>query len=218
MRAAASDFYFNSLRLVPINLMWGLGVIATALVALVWPVGALGLGLLLAVPGAAVVRMAAAIVRGEPEATFSDAIMTSLRSAGSVLLVAVGLLGAATVLGTNAVIGLTQTGPLGWAIGTLAAWGLITLWCTSIVLWPLLVDPLRVGQPLRMRLRTTAMVLLSFPVRSAALGILIGLIATISAVLVVGLLSVGLALLALVACRAVYPVADRIDRLAGPER
>lgn len=218
VRAAASDFYFHSLRLIPLNLVWGLGVIAAGLLSLVWPVGALVLALLLALPTAAVFRMAATIARGASDATVADAFATSMRSAGPVVLVGAGFVGATVVLGTNTVIGLTQTSWLGWSIGTLAAWGLVALWCAALVVWPLLVDPQRAGQPARRRLRTAGLVLLAFPMRSATLGVMVGVVAALSTVLVVALLSVGVAVIALLACRGVYPLADRVEARSGAER
>ena len=218
VRGAASDFYFHSLRLVPINLVWGFGVAAAALLALVWPLAALILAMLLAVPGAAVFRVAAAIVRADSATTVPDAIAASVREAGSTLVVAIGLVGAAAILATNAVVGLTQTAWLGWVLGTLAAWGLAILWCSTIVIWTLLVDPRRADQAIATRLRTAALVIVAVPTRSAGLGILVGILAAISTVLVVALLSVGVAFIALVACRAVYPIADRLDPLAETER
>ena len=41
VRAALTDFYFNSGRLVVANLIWGAAAVGLWLVWLVWPIGAL---------------------------------------------------------------------------------------------------------------------------------------------------------------------------------
>ena len=49
---------------------------------------------------------------------------------------------------TNLVIGLGPGDPFGWALATLAGWGLVALWCAALVAWPLVVDPARADRPL----------------------------------------------------------------------
>lgn len=73
LRASFADFYFNSVRLVAANLLWGLGLILLYVVALIWPIGAIVLAPLLALPTVGIFRMAALIVRGEP-VSFRDGL------------------------------------------------------------------------------------------------------------------------------------------------
>jgi uncharacterized membrane protein YesL len=216
LRAALTDFYFNSPRLVGANVVWGAAVGGLSLVWLVYPLGALALAPLLAFPTVGIFRLAARIVRTDGSASFRDSLTAYRAYAGPTLLLGLVSVVAGLVLGTNVVIGLTEAEPVGWAIGTLAAWGLIVLWCGVIVVWPIVVDPERPDYSLRRRLRLVGLLLLAHPGRFALLGIVVGLIAAVSAILVVALLAVGVSYIALLTCRVVYATADAFEaRLAG---
>jgi hypothetical protein len=208
------------MRLVQANVVWGVGVVALVLVTLASPLGGILLLPLLALPTAGVFRVAARIVRGEPDVGLHD-IAAPYRSRGDTPAM-LGLVGAATaatlVLTTNLVSGFGQGGPFGWIIATLAAWGLVALWCGALVAWPLIVDPVRAGTPFRARLRLAGAMLLTDPVRIGALGLVAALISIVSAVLTAAILTVSVSFVALVACRAVYPVADHLDAVMAGER
>ena len=60
MRAAAIDFYFNSWRLVPANLVWSVLLLAVLFAALVW-LPLLLLLVVLALPTAGMFRIAAKV-------------------------------------------------------------------------------------------------------------------------------------------------------------
>ncbi len=210
VRLALTDYYFNSVRLVAANVLWGAGVALVALVWLVWPLGGLVLTPLLAIPTVGIFRLAALIVR-DGHASFRDAVAAFRDYAAQAIVLGVATVAAGVVLGTNAVVGLTQSEPAGWFIGTLAAWGLVVLWCGGIVAWPLLVDPHRAGLSLARRLRLVGLLLLAHPGRFAALGIVIALIVVVSAVLLAALLTISVSFIALVVCRYVYPTADRFE-------
>ncbi len=210
VRLALTDYYFNSVRLVAANVVWGAAAAVVALAWLVWPLAGLVLTPLLALPTVGVFRLAALIVR-DGHASFRDAVAAVRDFAGPAVLLGLASVAAGLVLGTNAVVGLTQSEPLGWFIGTFAAWGLVELWCGATVAWPLIVDPHRAGDPLGRRIRLVGMLLLAHPGRFAALGVVIALIAVISAVLLAALLTISVSFIALVACRYVYPMADRFE-------
>jgi hypothetical protein len=211
VRAALTDFYFHSLRLVPANLVWGAAAIALVLVALAWPLGGLLLAPILAVPAAGAFRMAAGIVRGEPDVPWRRVVWPGARAAGTALLLGSVITVAGLILAGNILGGLAQGGPLGWAFATLAGWGLLGLWCGAIVAWPVFLDPARDRRPVRDRATLTARLLLVDPVRFGAVGILVALLVVVSLVLTVAILTVSISFVALIACRAVYPVADRLD-------
>ena len=216
VRSALTDFYFNSGRLVPANVVWGAGAILVLVVGLIWPLGALLLSPLLAFPTAGIFRVAARIVRDGADPARRDLPAASVAGARPTLLLGLASVAATIVLGSNLAIGLSGSEPMGWMIGTFAAWGLIVLWCGSIVAWPLIVDPLRANRPVSERLRLAGLLMLAHPVRFGALGALVAVIAVVSAILTVALLTIGLAFIALVACRHVYPVADGLEvHLAG---
>jgi hypothetical protein len=180
-------------------------------VALAWPIGGLLLAPLLAVPAAGVFRVAADIVRGEPDLPWRRLLWPGARAAVTALGLGVTVAAAVMILAANIVGGLAQGGPAGWAFATLAFWGLLALWCGAIVAWPVFLDPLRIERPVHARAALTATVLLVDPVRFGALGLLVAAVVVVSLVLTVAILTVSISFVALIACRAVYPVADRLD-------
>lgn len=218
VRGALTDFYFNSGRLVPLNVLWGAGAVLLLLVGLTWPLVALMLSPLLAFPTAAIFRAAARVVRDGGDASISGLPRGSRAGAGPTLLLGLAFVAVTIVLGSNLAVGLSGGEPVGWMIGTFAAWGLIALWCGSIVVWPLMVDPLRAQRPVSERLRLAGMLALTYPARIGALGALVAVIAVVSAILTMALLTISLAFIALVACRHVYPVADGLEAHLAMER
>lgn len=209
MRSALTDFYFNSGRLVQVNVLWGAGVVLIVLAALVWPFGALVLTPLLAIPTAAIFRVAAAIVRNDRAVSVREALAATRADARPTLLLGLAFVALVVILGSNLVVGLTRSEPVGWVIGTFAAWGLITLWCGALVAWPLMVDPHHAEWPTSGRLRLAGALLLAHPVRFGGLGAVVAVIVVVSAILAAVLLTTAVAYIALVACRYVFPAADR---------
>jgi hypothetical protein len=210
-RAAATDFYYQSIRLVPANVAWGagfLGVIAIA--AWVSPIFALVIAPLLGLPFVGIVRLASQIVRGEDVvlADFGSAMVTYALPA---LAAGIGMLVATLVFAANVASGIGVGGPIGWGFATLAAWGLAATWVVSVALWPLLVDPAREAIPVARRARLAGLLVLASPVRFAALAAALAVIALVSAVATPALLSVSVAFVALVAARFVLPAADRLE-------
>jgi hypothetical protein len=218
IRAAFTDYYFNSMRLVPANVVWGAGAIMAVAVIFVWPIGGLVLLAALALPTAGIFRLSARIVRGDPTAGFGDIAWPYRHSTGWLLALGACVVIGGLVLATNVVNGLVDATPLGLVLSTLAAWGLVGLWCAAIVMWPLAVDPNRADRSVRDRLRLAGAVLLVHPVRFATLGLVVAVLAIASAILMVAILTVSVSFIALVACRIVYPVADRIEAGLGVER
>ena len=218
VRAALNDYYFNSMRLVPANLVWGFALVLIVLAGIVSPLLSVALLPLLALPTAGVFRMAARIVRGEPGLGLSAIAWPYRHMPGRWLLVGVAVVAAGLILGTNTLVGLVGGEPVGWAIATLAGWGLVVVWCGALVAWPLLVDPARGATPLGELLRLTGGLLLAHPLRFAALGLALALVTAISIALTAAILTVSVAFVALVACQSVYPAADRLEPALRGER
>ena len=217
LRAAATDFYYQSIRLVPANVAWGaafLGILAIA----VWlsPILALVAAPLLCLPLVAIARLAAQIVRGD-DVVLSDAA-AAIRSFGRPAVASGIVLVLATVaFAANVAAGLGAGGPIGWAFAVLAAWGLAATWVFGLAFWPLLVDPDREAIPVIARARMAGLVVLAAPLRFAELGAAIAVVTLISTVAFAALLSVSVAFIALVAARVVLPAADQLEaRLAKP--
>lgn len=218
IRASLTDYYFNSMRLVPANVAWGAGVVLTVLVGLLWPLGALLLLALLALPTAVVFRIAGLVVRGEPWAGLRDVVRSTRAELLPTLGLGVAFVATGLILTTNVLIGLAIAEPPGLMLATLAGWGLVAWWCAAIVVWSLIVDPARATRPLRDRLRLAGALLLTHPVRFGALGLFVALTVIVSTILTAAVLTVSVAFVAVVACRSVYPVADRLEIAMSRER
>ena len=210
IRAAAVDFYFNSWRLVPANALWGLGLILIIGFAFVWPPGSVLTAVLLGLPTAGIYRLAALIVRERP-VSFSDSLAAWREFLRPALVVSAAAVGITIVLSVNLIVGVTSLDPISWAVGTLAGWGLLVTSAIALLIWPLLVDPVREGQPLVERLQLAGTLLLVSPLRVAALLLLMWAVFVVSAILFAALLSISIAFIALVTTRYVLPAVDRLE-------
>jgi hypothetical protein len=215
VRAALSDFYFNSMRLVPANVVWGGVAVLVVLVGLVWPVGVVLASPLLALAGVVVFRVAAGIVRQDHGITLREALSFARRVVIPASALGIGAVLAVAVLVTNLALGLTSFEATGWLVATLAGWGLVALWCWTLVAWPLLADPARADRPVRARLELAATLLLGDPIRFAGLGLIAAVIVVLSTILTAALLTVSVAFVALVSCRVVLATADRLEASLG---
>jgi uncharacterized membrane protein YesL len=215
VRAALSDAFYHSWRLVPANIVWAMTAIAVAGVGILSPVGILILPLL-AVPTAGIFRITTRIVRGDA-VSFWDAIAAWREDVWTSLALGVAFTAALVVLGANTVIGLTGASPLGWALATLAAWGLVVTWLFAWTAWPIVTDPARADQPLRARLRLAGLLVLAHPIRLGAVGLALAAFLALSTIAIVALVTVSVSFAALVPSRLVLPAADRLEAsLAAP--
>jgi uncharacterized membrane protein YesL len=209
LRGSLRDFYFNSWRLAPANLLWGI-VLLLALVAGPLTLPGIALLVLLAVPTAGLYRMGALIAREEP-ADFSD-FVAGMRTYGPAgVLVGAGAAVLAFVFTTNVVVGVQADNPVGWVISALALWGDVGLLMFLTVFWPVLADPRREGLGLRRRLALTGVAVIGRPLRIAALLIVVTFILAVSTVLVAALLLVSVAYVAIVSSRVVLPLVDEVE-------
>ncbi|HEX5013896.1 MAG TPA: hypothetical protein VFV72_07005 [Candidatus Limnocylindrales bacterium] len=224
-RAAATDFYYQSIRLVPANVAWGLTLLAWLAFGLgAGPLIALITAPLLAVPYVAIARLAVLTARGR-DVVLSDAV-DAIRRFGLVALVAGALsaLGFA-ILASNVIVGANLEGPVGWVLSTLAAAGLIGLWVYGVPFWVLLVDPDRDGQSVRAKARLAALLTAAAPGRLSWLAFLLFLVLVVSTIAIVALLTIAPAYSLLVASRYTLPLSDRLEdwlaahgRAIGPGR
>jgi len=212
---ALHDAYFHSWRLLPANVVWSVTAIILLVANLATPL-ALVLLPLLGLPTAGLFRVSTRIVRGEA-VSFWDAADAWRLDVRQTLAVSASLVAASLVLAANVTLGITSTSPLGWVLATLAAWGLVGLWLLAWTLWPILVDPQRSGRPARDRIRVAALLVLAHPFRIGALGVALAIFLAASTVAIVALVTISVALSALVASRLVLPAADRLEaQLVGP--
>jgi len=216
IREGLGDLYYHSWRLVPGNVLWSFTALAILLAVVVSPLGLAALPVL-AIPTAGLFRMTTRVARGE-SVSFWDGAAAWRTELGGTLVLGAGLAVVAVVLGTNVVTGLASGTPLGWALATLALWGLVAAWLFAWTAWPIVTDPWRAGWPFRERVRLASVLLLAHPIRIAALGVALALFLGISTVAFVALLMVSVAVAALVAARYILPAADRLDRQIGMAR
>ena len=221
VRAAAFDFYYQSIRVVPANILWGISLLAVLAVAIDGgPLLTLAVAPLMAIPYVGIVRLAALAARGR-DVVLSD-VFRAYREFGLAAL-GIGTLTtlAVALLASNVVVGATMGGLGGWVFATLAASGLLGVWVVGFPTWVLVVDPNRADRPLRDRLRLAVLLVLAAPGRMAALGALLLILLLISTVAFAALMTISVSYAALVAARYVLPLADRLEawivvREAGP--
>ena len=215
VRAALSDFYFNSGRLVAANVIWGVAAVGVWLVWLVSPLLALLLAPLLAFPTVGIFRLAARIVRGDGPTSVRDALAAFRDYAGSTVLLGLATVAAVLIFATNAIVGLSQSEPLGWSSarwrrGAWSSSGAPRSWSGR---WWSTRHGLatRCDEPSARRPAAPCP-----PGRLALLGILVAIITLVSTILLAALLTISVSFIALVACRYVYPTADAFEaRLVG---
>ncbi len=210
MRAAGIDLVGNLWPMVPLNLLWGLACILVAFVTAF--VGAIGFLLvpLLGIPLAGVFRAAARVQRADA-ATSSDAL-SSWRAHGlpSVLLWLLPL-AAGVAFGANLAVAL-NAGDLPAAVfAALGFWSLLAATSYALIVWPLVVDPVRAGQPLGARLRLAAVVFVQRALRLLILTAIVVILFVLVPALLAVMLVFGAAYIALAAARYVLPAADRLE-------
>jgi hypothetical protein len=211
IRSALSDFYFNSLRLLGANVLWGAALIAVILLLVyVAPLLAIPAAVALALPTAGVFKLAALITRDQP-ASFGDSVDAGRRFAVPALAVGALIVGLVIVLGFNFFIGLMSAQPFWWIVGAFAGWGLLFLFTGTCAFWPLLLDPVREADPLRHRLELALAVIFHAPGRFLALMLIVAVVLVVSTIAFAALLSISVAFVALLLCRYVLPTADRLE-------
>jgi uncharacterized membrane protein YesL len=210
-RAAAVDFYYQSVRVVPANILWGVSLLAFLAVAIAsGPVATLVVVPLLAIPYVGIVRLAALTARRR-DVVLSDVWRAYRQFGWTALAIGVTTTLAAALLASNVVVGATMGGVGGWVFATLAASGLLGIWVIGFPLWILLVDPDRAERTLRERLRLAVLLVLAAPGRMVALGLLLLVVLLISTVAFAALLTISVSYAALVAARYILPLADRLE-------
>jgi hypothetical protein len=215
VRAAATDLYYNSWRLVPMNLLWGVMLLAIIMLAGAWSAVALLALPVLALPLAGLADMSGRIVR-ERAVSLSDGFAAWRRLLVPALGLGAGILLATAVLAVNIAIGFGDGGLVQVAIATLAAWGLVALAALAVVAWPLLADPAREDAAPRDRLRLAGVLVVAHPVRVLALTALVVAFLAVSTAAFAALLTVSVAFASQMAARYVLPAADRLEtRLAA---
>lgn len=215
LRAGASDLYYHSIRVVPANVVVGLGLAIAAILSIRGgPVPALIVVALLGVPVAGLAQLGANATRGRDVNLF-DVLDPVRRRPLVVLGAGVAFTLAAFVLVVNVVSGVLTGNIVAFALGTLAGWGVLGLFALGYAFWPLLVDPERAERPAPDVLRLAGLLVLAHPVRLGALALLLTVVLVVSTILFAALLTVSVGFVLLVAARFVLPAADRLEARLG---
>jgi hypothetical protein len=209
IRAAAIDFYYNSWRLVPANLVWAAVLLAVLVVGGASIVG-LALAPLLTIPTGGLFAVAARLARSEPVA-FGDFVAGIRATWRAALGIGIGAVAVGLVCTTNLVVGLESDHPLGWLVAATALWGDVGLALGLLAIWPIVADPRRRGLSLRRRLRLAGFVVLLRPLRIGGLGLCVAVLLVASTILFAALLTISIAYLALLVARIVLPIADQLE-------
>jgi uncharacterized membrane protein YesL len=215
IRATLGDAYFHSWRLAAVNVSWSIWAFAISLAIALTPLAVVLLPLL-AIPTAATFRITTRIARRR-SVSFWDGYRGIRDELARIVGVGFAFVVAAGVLAVNIVTGLASASAVGWAMATLAAWGLVAAWVLAWTLWPIFVDPQRADRPARERLRLGATLALAHPVRLAALAAGIALLLVVSTAAVAPVLTISISLAALWSSEVVLPAADRLEARLRPE-
>ena len=215
IRDALFDVYHHSIRLVPANVLWGL-----VLIGLGW--GALTVGLwlpilglpLLGLPLIGIYRLTGHITRGE-EVVLSDALAAAREQVLPAFVAAAAIGWSLLLLAFNVIGGLNSGSTLGWILATLAGWAFVALAMYAVVLWPVLGDPERAGEPAGKRARLAGYLVVAAPFRAAGLTVVAVALWVVSTIAFAAIVTITVAYVACLSSRLVLPDADRLSaRLA----
>jgi hypothetical protein len=215
IREAGLDLYYNSVRLVPANILWG----ASLLVILFVVSGNLILSplLVLMVPlTIGLMGMATTLVRRR-RLFWSDCIDAMRGRFWPLLGIGVAQLLLSAVAGADVLIGLQLTGFAGPVVVIGGLYTLAAIWLLAVTTWPLLLDPVRAPDGVRPTLRLGVLLTLAHPIRLGVLALLLAAFLVLSTVLAAALVTISGALTMLVAAHYVLPAADRLEGRATVE-
>lgn len=206
---AVADFVNNAWRFLLANIVFGVVLLCMALVVGSGsPVGYL-LTLPMILPVAGLMRMAVVEVR-QGRARFGD-FLSPMRRPWTILALGAVQLVAMFVMWIDVVVGLGSGELLPAILAIGAVYILLAIWSYALVTWPLLLDPLRDGEPIRARLILGLRLLLAHPMRILAIAIVAGALLALSTAAIGIVVSFGLALIWLAIANFSIPLADRFE-------
>lgn len=215
IREAGLDLYYNSVRLVPANVLWGLSLVA---IGFVLSRGlALAPLLVLMVPLTMwLMGMGTTLVRRR-RLYWSDGIDAMRGRFWPLLGIGIAQLLLSLVAIADVLIGLQLSGLLGPIVVIGGVYTLAAIWVLAVTTWPLLLDPERAGDGVRRTVRLGLLLALAHPVRLGGLALLLAAFLVASTVLAAALVTISGALTMLVAAHYVLPAADRLEGRATVE-
>ena len=210
MRSAAgvAGFVTNAWRFLVANVVFGALLLAMALLAGRYPIAYL-LAIPIILPVAGMMRMAAAQVR-TGRASLRD-FADPMRRPWTILGLGTIQLVVAVVMWIDVVVGLGSGQLLPAILAVGALYLLLAVWSYALIAWPLLLDPLRDGVPLRARLALGVQILLAHPMRILAFAVLSGALLALATAAIQIVAVFGLALIWLSIANFTLPLADRFE-------
>ncbi|MGQ0608773.1 MAG: hypothetical protein ACT4OQ_09980 [Chloroflexota bacterium] len=209
MRLAAEDLYYNGVRLVVGNVLWGIGALVSVYaISRSW----IGLLTLLAMVPLSVglMGMATAIVR-ERNVVMSDFARPirgrfwRMVGLGLAELVLIG------IAAFDLVLAIQLGGVLGLVLGLVAFYTSLALFVLAFTVWPIVTDPERRDESVRSGVRVAALLVLAHPLRLGLMAVVLAVIGVASIVVAAAIVTVSAAYIALVAAHYVLPAADRLE-------
>ncbi|MGZ8475151.1 MAG: hypothetical protein ACXWWQ_02860 [Candidatus Limnocylindria bacterium] len=215
IREAGLDLYYNSVRLVPANLLWGLSLLVILFVVsrglILAPLLVLMVPLTMGLMG-----MATTLVRRR-RLFWSDAVDAVRGRFLPLFAIGVAQLLLSAVAATDILIGLQLEGTIGPIVVIGGIYTLAAIWLLAVTTWPLLLDPVRAGDGVRRTFRLGLLLAIAHPIRLGILALLLAVFLVVSTVLAAALGTVSGAVAMLVAAHYVLPAADRLEGRATVE-
>jgi len=209
LRTALEDLYYNGVRLVAANLVWGLGAVITAFALARSAFGILALLIMIPIT-AGLMGMATALVR-ERSIVMSDFVRPLRGRFWRILALGAAQLVLTIIAGFDLVLGLQLGGLVGIAMAIVAFYTGVALWVLAWAIWPIVTDPERHDEPVRSGVRLGALLVLAHPIRLGLMAVVLAVITVASTILAAAIITFAAAYLALVAAHYVLPSADRLE-------
>lgn len=203
------DLYYNSVRLVAANVLWGISLVGVAFVVsrglVLAPLVVIMVPLTMGLMG-----MATTLVRRR-RLFWSDSIDPMRHRFWPLLGIGIAQLLLSGVAAADVLIGLQLPGVLGPVVVIGGFYTLAAIWLVAVTTWPLLLDPERAGDGIRPTLRLGFLLALAHPLRMGGAAALLAVFLLVSAVLAAALVTISGALAMLVVAHYVLPAADRLE-------
>ena len=208
VRQAAVDLYYNFSSFIPANILFGIALILVIGAVAGSPLGWIAiLGLVPMTAGC--MGLATSLIRDGH--TDLGEFAAQLRRPWPALALGAVQIVLAAVLIVDLMVGDALGSTIGGILLLSALYGLAILWIYAVVAWPIVLDPVRNGEPMAARLRLAGMLVVAHPVRMAGFALLLGVFLGIATIAVAAIVTFALALACLVAARYVLPAADRLE-------
>jgi hypothetical protein len=209
LKTAGVDLYYHGVRLVVVNVLWGIGFIIAIYLLTRSLLGVFALIPL--VPMTMGLMGMAAIVHREQTLVLSDFTRSIRSRLSSGLVIGCAQIVLLVMAVVNLLIGVELGGVLGLGLAVVAFYTVAAVCLLAVVAWPLLMDPLRAAEPAKDVVRLGVILILAHPLRIIGLAALVGAMLAVSTVLAAALVTFAGAYVFLVCAHYVLPAGDRLE-------